>query len=274
MRRYPVIEDRPVVAFTLIGFALSWSVWIGGSILFEGGLESGLSQIWTIPAVWGLVVAAAVVVSASGESLRKWATKAVKWRVAPRWYLIALFVPIGIKGVTATLLGVLGVATWVSPPAFGNLVFEFLLVMFLAGGLEEFGWRGFAVPRLQREHTAFASSVVVGVIWATWHVPVFLLRASGSYIPFVFTAVRIVAFAVFLSWIYNGSKESVLVCMIAHTSYNTLNFFATGASVNLPAGGTMNLLQFMEPVVWLIVVLGLLGVYGRELLSSSAQVTG
>ncbi len=71
------------------------------------------------------------------------------------------------------------------------------------GGLEEPGWRGFALPRLLTRHTPFASSIVLGAAWALWHVPLFFApAASQSGFPFVWYFVNALALSIVFTWLY------------------------------------------------------------------------
>jgi membrane protease YdiL (CAAX protease family) len=94
----------------------------------------------------------------------------------------------------------------------------------VAGALgEEFGWRGLAQPGLQRRHGALLAAVLVGLIWATWHLWPWIGPGGGglfSWSDLVSTYVRMVSTAVIYAWIYNSTRGSLLVVMLAHTGHN------------------------------------------------------
>lgn len=154
----------------------------------------------------------------------------VRWRVGLRWYAVVLFTfPIlYLAGVMATPGGFAALrlpdSTFASA-VLGSLAFGF----FGAGLVEEPGWRGFALPRLQKLHGPLAGTLVLGVLWACWHLPLFLFLPGhtgarpgflNTAIPFVIWAVLAIAFAVLITWVVNNSRGSVLMAMLFHASHN------------------------------------------------------
>jgi len=90
------------------------------------------------------------------------------WRVGARWYMFALFSTLGI-GLAA--IGAHTLIVGVNPPLNFNIFLPQLL--FPPAGLpEEYGWRGFALPHLLKSRSAFASSLIIGLFWALWHIPI------------------------------------------------------------------------------------------------------
>lgn len=266
-----VIRNHSVVVFFVIVFAYSWFVWIGGYALPGTEVGDNVSQLWSVPGSWGPLIAAALVLRATGGDLRAWAAQAGKWRVKPRWYLVALGLPVLLKEAAALVLVSVGVTVRLAPPQAGSYIFNFLLVLLLAGGLEEFGWRGFALPRLQMNYSALSASLVIGVVWATWHLPIYLMNDPQSYIPFLFSLLRIVPEAILLTWLYNSTNGSVLLCMLFHATYNVTNVFAVGATFQIPGGGELNLSQITEPVVWWLAALVVIVVYGGRYLARTPK---
>ncbi len=102
-----------------------------------------------------------------------------------------------------------------------------ILIVFLFNGLgEEAGWRGFAVPRLLRNRSLTATSLIVAAMWAPWHLPLFFMMESFE----AFTVPEIVGWVVgltagsfLLTWLYRGSGGSVLLVAIWHTTFNFLS---------------------------------------------------
>jgi membrane protease YdiL (CAAX protease family) len=155
-----------------------------------------------------------------GRLLRRY----VLWRVDFPWYLVAL---IGFPAVLLLSILVLpgGMATvrqivLVYPLSF---VFSF----FLGGALfEEPGWRGFALPRLQQRFGPLWGTLLLGVLWGFWHLPVFLVPGFngagtgfvGISIPFVEFVIGTMAMAVIFTWVFNNTRGSVLLAILLHTS--------------------------------------------------------
>ncbi len=141
------------------------------------------------------------------------------------WLWIALLLPfvwqfIG-AGVDLSLGGkeifTLTLATLVS------LVGYFPYIVFFGGGLnEEPGWRGFAVPHLQRTLSPLIAGLIIGVIWSTWHLPLHATNViDGGLSSFPFRFVYNVPLGVLFSWFYNKSKANLLACVLLHASYNS-----------------------------------------------------
>jgi membrane protease YdiL (CAAX protease family) len=216
-----IIRRYQTTAFFAATLVLSWGWWV---IAYVGLTSGGLALIHVGVGAFGPVVAGAVVTWASGSNLRAWAGQIIDWRVAPRWYLIAVLLPAvwGIASVPASLT-LAGVSFEVALSAdqvvrYGVSV---VLIFFIGGGQEEPGWRGFALPRLQETYSALTASVIIGVVWAVWHLPLFFMGAprnlSGNFVLF---AVMVVGFSILLTWCYNSTGGSVLVAMVFHASIN------------------------------------------------------
>jgi len=145
-----------------------------------------------------------------------------------------------------------------------NLVFASLL----GGGQEEFGWRGFALPHLQASYDALTASLLVGVVWAIWHAPMFVFGVYSEH-PGLY-AVGLLAYAVVFTWYYNSSQGQLLGAVVVH---GTLN-----ASVNIPpmlvadADSVAVPYEGLLAAVFWVVALVLLGRYGRATRSSEGAV--
>jgi membrane protease YdiL (CAAX protease family) len=123
-----------------------------------------------------------------------------------------------------------------------------VLATLFTGGNEEFGWRGFALPHLQKRFSALTASVLVGGVWALWHVPMFVYDVY-PHSPVLYTA-SVVSFAVILTWYYNASDGSVLGAVLLHGTIN--------AAVNVPGqvvGGAAAV-----PVPYAVILTGVFGV--------------
>jgi membrane protease YdiL (CAAX protease family) len=105
-----------------------------------------------------------------------------------------------------------------------------LLMLILFAGLgEEFGWRGFALPRLQKRYSAMVSGLIVGVLWWLWHTPMFFIEGVGQYMmaqefgflpAFLGYGVFVISSAVTFAWLFNNTRGSVLIAAVYHGSMN------------------------------------------------------
>lgn len=217
------IRRHPVAAFLVLACALTWAVWIPAIVALP-------ADVPTLPFVlvggFGPAVAAAVLTRATGGSLRSWVAGMATWRVAPRWYLAALGVPVVTVVVASTAYGlVTGAPLRASRAVTGLPVFlaGVPFVFLVSGGNEEPGWRGFALPRLQRRHGALVASLLVGAGWAVWHLPLHVLGTdltAGSR-PFPLYAAWVISLSVVFTWLYNSTDGSVVLPMLLHAANNS-----------------------------------------------------
>lgn len=225
-----MIRRHPLTAYIVIAFAFSWIMEAPVVLAAQGiipELPAPAVAIAVIAATFGPTVGAFAVTAAveGRKSVLRMLRRYVQWRAGIGWYL---FVLIGIPAII--ILGTLVVPGAVASyqPILGSLLaaypMAFLLTVFLGGPLgEEPGWRGFALPRLQDRFGPLRGSLVLGVVWAAWHLPLFW---SGVWTPptvanVVMFTVMIVALTVIMTWVYNHTAGSLLIMILMHASFNT-----------------------------------------------------
>ena len=153
-------------------------------------------------------------------------------RIGARWLLIiVIFVPVLFALAVAfdILFGGTG-AAWEEPAlqifAAPWTIIPFALSIILVGPLEEFGWRGYVLDRLQERWSTLASSLILGFIWALWHLPLFFIKNSYQYklgagsLSFWLFMIGIVPLTVVFSWIFNNTARSTLAAMLFHFMVN------------------------------------------------------
>jgi len=203
-------------------FSLSWL--LVGLIALTGG-RVALPPVAIVSIfIFGPLLAAfgATAYAEGWAGVRRLLAQWVRWRVAPRWYAIALGVPALIVGASALLFLALGGPV---PPALPQsiwLAVPLMLIGFVVGGLlEETGWRGYALPRLQPRVGALWASIILGVVRACWHFPLFFIAGAGfDTIAFPVYVVITIALSVLFTWVYNSTGHSLLLVSIAHASVN------------------------------------------------------
>jgi membrane protease YdiL (CAAX protease family) len=135
------------------------------------------------------------------------------WRMPKVWWLFLLLGIPAIKYLGAALNGT--ISTFPFSPWY--LVFPALAQYFFLGTLEEFGWRGLAQPLLQRKMAPFWAGLIVGIIWAVWHTPAFLMSGTvydnWSLVP-LFGG--IIALSVILTPLFNSARGSLLIAYLYH----------------------------------------------------------
>lgn len=103
------------------------------------------------------------------------------------------------------------------------MVANFFLVFLVGGPLgEEFGWRGFGLPILQRSYNWRMASLILGLVWGAWHLPLFFIDGtSQNHIPLTLFLPSVVAMSVLFAWLVNHMAGNVKKALILHTAINT-----------------------------------------------------
>lgn len=211
--------------FVLVAFAFTWFFWLL-AILEARGLISSLPVPALFLGAFGPMVASVAITAQEGgrAGLRLLLSRVTRWRVAPVWYAVAILGPIALTLGTM----VLNVAFGGRPPELSAIVGALPTVMVLSlymlvqvGIGEEVGWRGYALPKLQSGYSALISSVILGVLWALWHLPVFF-NPDTSYTntPFWAFLIFLIPFAILYTWVLNGTGGSILLVMVLHAVTN------------------------------------------------------
>jgi uncharacterized protein len=151
------------------------------------------------------------------EGVRSLLSRMFQWRLPVKWYAV-LFIP------PALVLTVLfGLKTFVSPSYAPNYFLMGILFGVPAGYLEEIGWMGYAFPKMRLQDNALAPSILLGLLWSIWHLPVIDYLGTATphrtyWLPFflAFTAVM-TAMRVLICWTYSNTR-SVLLAQLMHIS--------------------------------------------------------
>ncbi|MDN5761332.1 MAG: CPBP family intramembrane metalloprotease [Microlunatus sp.] len=190
------------LAFVVLAYGISWSLWL---VAANGG-----GQVPFLLGALGPMAAAAIVTVWSGQSLVTWIRPLWRWRVPVRWWIYALGLPALLYAVVTLILQIIGSPVdWsLSLDRLPSYLSTFVFVLFLGGGLEEPGWRGFGLPVLQERHSPLLATVVLGLVWGVWHIPVYGLL--GFVVPWI------LAFFYTVLWNATGS---LLLCILLHASF-------------------------------------------------------
>lgn len=215
-------------------FAWTWLIW-GTGILLGITAESGEGPIVALLGVIGPMVTGIgfTYLTRDKEGRREYWKRIVDFkRISARWYLVIfLFVPLLIS--LATLFDVLAGGNGAS---WGETLLNAatnpfsLLLSFLFASLipfiEELGWRGYVLDRLQERYSALVSSLIIGVVWSLWHLPLFFVEGSyqaglGFGTPaFWLFLIGIIPLSLPFTWIYNNTGRSTLAVILFHAMVN------------------------------------------------------
>jgi membrane protease YdiL (CAAX protease family) len=180
-----------------------------------------------------------------------------RWRTHPLWYVIALLLPVPLLLAGNVIWLALGRQSlvWLTLPNALPFTIGAALVPPLG---EEFGWRGFAQPRLQRSMGALWAALIVGTLWSTWHLwPLVVPGGAKLFLPsdVVQTYIRLISTAVIYAWIYNSTHGSLPVVMVAHAAHNIASGFIPGPS-NDPSHLSPFIGSLLYAAAAILVVLG------------------
>jgi membrane protease YdiL (CAAX protease family) len=210
-----LVRARPLVWFFLLAFAFSWAT--APVVLVTGSGPPILG--------FGLFLAA---VAALGLTVGRPGVKALfrsmtHWRVPVRWWAVALGLPVVLTFAAAALNVALGAPMPTSEELgrWPDVVITALLILFvpvIGGAWEEPGWRGYALPRLLQNRSPLAASLVLGVSWAVWHVPL-LLAGEQHWSDLVLVVVATVVF----TWLFRNALQSVLRAIVLHATNNAVS---------------------------------------------------
>lgn len=226
------IRRRPVLYGFVLMFACTWPIDLWAAAGSRGWVSVAVPPVLAILVGYGFVVAAVTMTAivdgraGVGALLRRF----LVWRFGILWYALVLLGPFAVDlvgiGITALLHGT--APAFDEPflfrivgPSFGLAAVPVFLVFDALANGEEIGWRGYALPRLQARHSALVASLVIGVVWAVWHVPKFLTEGSAQSYPFWLFLLDTVAKAIIFTWVFNSTGGSLLSVTLLHAAINT-----------------------------------------------------
>ena len=222
------IRRWPLASFVVLAYAISWA-WTFPFVAVGDLVEKGAGWPTNFPALLGPAIAAFVVTALvwGGEAVRDLFARMGHWRMPLRWWsatfspLAFVAVALAVAAATDTLPSWSDFGRYSGLSAIGVVPVAVIVVLTTFG--EETGWRGFALPLLQRRYGALAAALLVTPIWALWHLPYFFTVttyrgfAPVGYVGFVF---GLGCGSIVLTWLYNGTGGSILACAIWHGLYN------------------------------------------------------
>lgn len=248
-----------------VTFAITWAFWLVAIVL---GV-SFASAAGLVLLLLGLVVPGAAgvgfvyLVYDEAGRMDFWDRVKQVRRISVRWALIILLLyPIVV--ITAAVTDIVLGGTSVS---LGDWLYEvdtnpiaFLPTLFFATLpplLEELGWRGYVLDRLQLEHSALVSGLIVGVAWSVWHLPLFFINGTYQHdmvgfgtLEFWMFMIGIVPLSVVFSWVYNNTARSILAIILLHgwTNFTVQTIDLTGRAEVFHIGLTFALVALLTAI--------------------------
>jgi membrane protease YdiL (CAAX protease family) len=237
--------DWPIILFFVLAYAIAWGAFgivgliarqsevadaqtllaMGEAFQFEGvtlSVPQWVVYLLTRLADFAFSIAGVVVIAitAGRAGLRQLWQRLTHWRIGWQWYLLGLL-PIGLYGVATAVAGAFpsaNVTTSTITTALFSLHAGFFVSLCLRGAMgEELGLRGFALPRLQETMSPFRASLIIGVLWGAWHLPVLIGRDPLSIVAFALLSIGL---SMLFTALFNGSGGSLIPVLLFHATQN------------------------------------------------------
>jgi membrane protease YdiL (CAAX protease family) len=237
--------DWPLILFFGLAYAIAWGAFgLIGLIARQSGVDSAQTLLamgeafqfegvtlsvpqWflyllTRLADFAFSIAGVVMiaVTAGRIGLRQLWQRLTSWRIRWYWYGLGLL-PIGLYVVATAVAGAfpsVTITTGTITTALFSLHAGFFISLFLRGAVgEELGLRGFALPRLQERMSSFRASLIIGVLWGAWHLPVLIGRDPLSIVAFALLSLGL---SMLFTLLFNGSGGSLIPVLLFHASQN------------------------------------------------------
>ena len=233
------VARHPVASYFVCAYAVSWAFWIPMALAHQ---TVAIGSPGThFPGLFGPMIAALVVTRLADGTLGDLPARMMRWRVGVGWALVAIASPLVALALVAAVLRLAGASAprWDQLGLFNGVpsvgVLGVWLLLVIGGFGEETGWRGFALPRLERTHSPLGATLILALLWAGWHVPTFfVIETYRGFEPpaFIGFLIGLACGAIVLTWLYHRTRESILMVSLWHGSFNL-------ASGTLAARGTI-----------------------------------
>jgi membrane protease YdiL (CAAX protease family) len=248
------VRKHQLVTFFVLSYALAYLAMFGHVYLKPGQPLPPFSVSWFI-FVFSPTISAVFCAWAIGgwAEVKKLLSGFTRWKVGLGWYLAALFLILGPLAISLVYIAM-------GNPAAGLSAGSTILMLIGQAGFqllsgpasEEAGWRGFALPRLESRHNALVSSLILGVIWTFWHLPLsYVPGQAQATIPIPIYLLLIVTVTIYITWLYNNTRGSLIITTLAHFSYNLTGLVIYGMVTLMPA---MTFYMTAGPLLFLVVV--------------------
>ncbi len=228
---------RRTLPFFLAAYGITWGLQLPAVLASRGVIAGPFERFMPLVGLGALgPLLAAVLVSRferDGAGVRALFRPLRIWRVGAGWYFVALLLPgaILVAGMAVyTLFGGRHGGPWFYLPLDKEHIAA--MIMFPIG--EEIGWRGLALPRLQDRYGSLRASAILGVAWAFWHIPMFMLAGITPAI-FLLTIPFFFAGSLVITWIYNRTNASLLIAVLVHVGAHLNNSHRALPGNEIPA---------------------------------------
>jgi hypothetical protein len=231
-------DTRDLTSFFLLAFGFAWLIWLPFVLPSLGAYrmtdtQEGLMTPAVMLGAFGPALAAVIMTARRGgwPAARSFLNEGISLKAPLRFYAYALLLPTGVTAGAHYLANTLGVddlpstllPTDLPIPTFLVLIPNLVLMLFLGGGQEEFGWRGYAQVPLQRVLGFVPGNLVLGAIWGIWHLPLWFMPGEGhAYYPFAAFVLYTISLSLVMGWLYEASGNKLIIPWLTHAMSNAV----------------------------------------------------
>lgn len=243
-----------LIRFFFIAFLIAWSFFITASFVSDDAQLSTLSRLLIFMGAIspGLVAVFLTAITKGGEGVKLLIKKISFKDTRLIWYLFAVTFIAFIKGLAALVYFLL-YNSWpqVGTTSWYVMLFGIAVSMWAQAG-EEIGWRGYALPLMSKRFGLAMASILLGIIWAIWHLPLFYIVAADTFHQsFPLYLLQVTGLSVIMAWLFWKVNGNLLPLMVFHAAINNTKDIVPSASKASASPFTLN----AAPIGWISVVL-------------------
>jgi membrane protease YdiL (CAAX protease family) len=206
-------ETQQLLCFFVLAFGGAWSAAVP-AVLYQSFPKWSAFVILFSPAVAALVTAA---LSGGIAGVRELLRRYLLWKAPVKWYLVAVLLIPALFLIAAVIVRKDNLGTLWTGNAWYFVIASFGFLMFITSG-EEIGWRGFALPQLQRVvGNPLLAGIALGVIWGVWHLPVYLIPEQSGF-PFPLFVLFTTGLSIIYTVLFNNTGGSLFFAVLLHAS--------------------------------------------------------
>lgn len=217
------LESNAWWFYFVLTYLISWSIWTAGNYL----LSEDLRMIPLVLGAFGPFASAILIIriSQGKDELKRWLKLIFNLKINPGWYLLgAVLLPFGTACIHHLIFILLGGESRLEFSAEWLIYFAYLIpTALLSGGNEEPGWRGYITPVLIGKFNLILANLIVGIGWALWHMPLYVLGNWGGSDQSIFWLfMYCVPLSMIMTWLFYASGRSILPPMLFHAGSNVV----------------------------------------------------
>ena len=264
-----IVKRNDLLVFFILANLLSWTVGIPLALEAQGKGRAVVPYSMHYLYAFGPALAAIIVTGLVNglEGIKELFSRVLKWRVNFIWWVVACS-PLWLFGLIVIFQGLI-TGKWLDLNLLGQVnflpqlnIFAALVLWVLTFGMgEEIGWRGYALPRLQKNRSAMSATLILAICWAFWHWPMFFYILDSSILAG--WLISLAAGTIVFTWLYNSSRGSVLMLILWHGFFDFITASKAGE-------GSAAIILSIIVMIWAVVVIL---VYKPAELSSAGKHT-